>query len=496
MTPGARSRLVLGAGLALGSSWYLVGKHLPGQLDIASGFALLLLTLAVLERVQVVQVPEPDRLLLGLPSILLVGAVLWRDSEILSVVNVIALAGLVALRGPGGVPHATVLECGVGDLAGRMIRAGAGAAGGALPALGSLDVRGRGWVPQWSLGLGVVAVSPALVVFALLLNSADPLLGQLLSRAFSAEFEAVLGRLLPILFSVWVAIGVLWVLSRRSAVTLPRFMPRPAPGCLPAPMVISGLTALAALFALFLILQARFLVGGRALVLDSAALTFADYARRGFFELVLVSTLMLPILLGAEWAADQRLPAQRRGVRLVLRLLLVLLGGLVASAVMRMVVYSLELGLTELRLYTTAFMGWLAFVLVWFGATVLRGRRTWLVPGALGSALVVLLALNLLNPTAWIVRTNIARAVSGRPLDVRHLADLGGGAVPAALDVLDRLEHNERCALTEALHERWVVQRQARRHWTLEGHRAGARAPELRAARQACREGVGADRDS
>jgi hypothetical protein len=261
-------------------------------------------------------------------------------------------------------------------------------------------------------------------------------------------------------------------------------------------MVISGLTALATLFALFLLLQARFLVGGRALVLDSASLSFADYARRGFFELVAVCALMLPILLGAEWAADQRLPGHRRGLRLVLRLLLLLLGGLVASAMMRMVVYSLELGLTELRVYVTAFMGWLAFVLIWFGATVVQGRRPWFVPGALGAALVVLLALNLLNPTAWIVRTNIARAVSGRPLDIRHLAELGGGAVPAALASLGGLAHNERCALTEALHERWVVQHQARRHWTFEGHRAAGRAPELIAVRQACREGVGADRDS
>ena len=46
-----------------------------------------------------------------------------------------------------------------------------------------------------------------------------------------------------------------------------------------------------------------------------------------------------------------------------------------ASAFERMRLYEMEFGLSEQRLYPTAFMGWLAAVLIWFCLTVLRGQR-------------------------------------------------------------------------------------------------------------------------
>lgn len=498
MTPAGRSRIVLLTGFALGCTWYAIGEHLPERLTVVLMALALLGALALLERARLTLLPAPDRVLLGVSSLLLITALAWRDSDVLTAVNTLALAGLIALRAPGASMDTTVLESGVTDLGARMGRTAAGAVAGSVGALRAFDVRGAGWVPQWSVGLGVVMVSPLIVFFAALLSSADPLMGDLFESVMDINMPPLLERFVPILFQVWVATGLLWALSRRSAPSgADRWaVVRVRPGVLPATAVVSGLTALAGLFAIFLLLQARFLVGGRAFVLGSSGLTFAEYARRGFFELVVVSTTMIPVLLGAEWLADQKAVADRRSVRRLLRVLLVLLAGLVASAMMRMVVYSLEFGLTELRVYTTAFMGWVGVALAWFGSTVLRGRRARFVPGALGSALLVLLALNLLNPAAWIVRYNVARAVAGRPLDARHLADLGGGAVPAALASLDRLVQPDRCALVEALHDRWVVQGPAGRQWTIEGYRAWGRAPDISAARRACREAVGADRDT
>ena len=55
--------------------------------------------------------------------------------------------------------------------------------------------------------------------------------------------------------------------------------------------------------------------------------------------------------------------------------MLLLLDIMLASALLRMRLYTAEYGLTELRFYTTAFMGWLVLVFGWFVATVLRGRR-------------------------------------------------------------------------------------------------------------------------
>ena len=103
-----------------------------------------------------------------------------------------------------------------------------------------------------------------------------------------------------------------------------------------------------------------------------------------------------------------------------------LLSGLLGSAMLRMSIYTSEYGLTEQRLFTTVFMGWLGFVFAWFAVTVLRGRRERFTAGALGSALVLLLLLNAAGPDEVIVRTNAWRRGQGRSFDAAHLAQTRG----------------------------------------------------------------------
>ena len=68
-----------------------------------------------------------------------------------------------------------------------------------------------------------------------------------------------------------------------------------------------------------------------------------------------------------------------------------------ASALERMRLYQRAYGLTELRLYSTAFMLWLAAVCCWFLVTVLRGRRSGFAIGAVVTALATVVALT--SPT-------------------------------------------------------------------------------------------------
>jgi hypothetical protein len=237
--------------------------------------------------------------------------------------------------------------------------------------------------------------------------------------------------------------------------------------------MVGALAPIALLFAAFLAVQARYLFGGRAVVMGTASLSFSEYARRGFFELVTVSAMMLPILLVADWAVSQHADEDRRRFRRVALCLLVLLSGLLGSAMLRMSIYTEEYGLTEQRLFTTVFMVWLAFVFAWFAATVLRGRRERFTAGALASALLMLLLLNAASPDTVIVRTNAWRAGKGRPFDAAYLASLGAGAVPAALAVLPALPVNERCEGAHRLFRRWSDEKAVPRNdWSIERWRA------------------------
>jgi len=217
----------------------------------------------------------------------------------------------------------------------------------------------------------------------------------------------------------------------------------------------TAVAAVAILLLVFILFQARTLFLGAEQFQAVTGLTVAEYARRGFFQLVAVAALSLPLLLLAEWLLERRDEALRP-FRVLAAVMLILLLLILASALHRMRLYTAHFGLTELRLYTTAFMAWLAVVFVWFAATVLRGRRSRLAPGAVVAALGTLLLLNLANPDAVIARVNLERAAVKGDLDTAYLARLSGDAVPTLLTGIERLEPTSRCSLAVALRKRWV----------------------------------------
>ena len=95
---------------------------------------------------------------------------------------------------------------------------------------------------------------------------------------------------------------------------------------------------LAALFGAFVFVQVRYLFGGHDLVERTTGLTYAEYARRGFFELVVVAALLLPVLAVMDWARQKTRGSAR--VYVVLATVLVALMGVVmVSAAERLRIY-------------------------------------------------------------------------------------------------------------------------------------------------------------
>jgi hypothetical protein len=213
--------------------------------------------------------------------------------------------------------------------------------------------------------------------------------------------------------------------------------------------VVLGL--LNALFLSFVFVQLRYFFGGSEVVLSSADMTYAVYARRGFFELVWVAALVLPLLLGVHWMLRKERPAHERLFRALSGGLLLMLFVIMASAIGRMRLYQSEYGQTELRFYVTAFMGWLAVVFVWFALTVLRGERERFACGALVAAVAIVGALHFANPSALIVRTNAALARDRRVFDAPYASSLGADAVPALLEALPEMRPHERAQVASNL---------------------------------------------
>ena len=216
--------------------------------------------------------------------------------------------------------------------------------------------------------------------------------------------------------------------------------------------VVLGLLDL--LFFSFVAVQLGHFFGDAQHVVTSAGLTFSDYARRGFFELVWVALLALPLLLAAHWLLRKENRAHERVFRVLAGAMVALLFVIMASGLWRMRLYQQAYGQTELRLYTTALMFWLGAVFVWFALTVLRGRRERFACGALVAWLVCLGSLHLVNPDDVIVRTNVAQAHALRRVerfDSDYAVSISADAAPALVELLPEMTARDRAHVAARL---------------------------------------------
>jgi hypothetical protein len=374
----------------------------------------------------------------------------WRDSPALNAMAFVAsiiTAGLAAWVAQGASLRAsTTMQYVVG------ISRSAGAAMiGVLP----LALHHADWTPfrralgasqAAHVGRGIALAIPPVVLFGALLASADPIFNSFYSRLFRLDLEAVALHGVIIGCVAWAVAGFL-----RDLVIPGNYQP----GGMPAvkgsrmpfteSMLILGSVTL--VFLLFVAIQLRTLFGGDAFVLAETGLTYAEYARQGFFHMAWAAALVLPFLLFLEWIGRREGIREHRSFRALATLLLGLLGLVLLSAVHRMRIYQASYGLTELRVYTVAFMAWLGPVLAWFGLTVLAGRRERFIPGVLSLGLLAIVALHLINPDQLIARVNLERAARGLRFDVRHAISLSDDAGPVLARAMTSLAPADQCVL-------------------------------------------------
>ena len=327
-------------------------------------------------------------------AVLFAAGIAWRDSPVVVFLDLLAClvaVSLAVLRGRTG----RLRLAGISEYVLGGIYTGALTSAGPLPVairdVGWREVaRGRWRGPALAATRGVFIAAPLLLIFGGLFVAADAVFEKLVVDFLGFDVVEVFGHLFLILFFAWITAGLLWIsllAYNPENLTLRR------PDSLSLGIIELGvvLGLLDLLFLAFVVVQVRYLFGGAERVLTTAGLTYAEYARRGFFELVTVTALALPTLLVAHWLL--RAETRERAFKALAGALVALLFVVMASALERMYLYLREYGLTELRLYSTIFMAWLAVVLLWFLLTVLRDRRDRFAFGALVSGFAVILIM-------------------------------------------------------------------------------------------------------
>jgi len=476
---GHAAFVTLGAGLGLGIAGDLLFRNAFPGINVAIWVLLLVYAAHMVSYRTGGALRWTDRwlvLAIGLASCLAI-----RDAEVLRVLNILGIGVALSLGGLAHYGNARTRP--LRDYVATALRSAGHVPGG--PAL--LLAQDADWQPVRErrllsraiplvVGLGLAGM--VLAVFGGLFASADPV--------FEALAEAALtwwdpGPLFNHIFVAgvfgWLSAGLMrtWLWQPSSLMTRTWIKPL-ALDPLPIGMAVG---AMVLAFVLFVAVQARFLFGGDALVQTMTGLTYAEYARRGFFEMVTASALAIPVLYGADIALEGSKAGAVRNIRTLGLLQLALVGLTMASAFNRMRLYVDAYGLTTDRLMVGAIITWLACVGVWFGVTVLRGRRNRFTFGAVTSGFAVLAGLNAVNPDALIARVNSGRAAAGAALDQDYLKRLGADAVPVLAQRLPSLGRWEGCRMLNAVHERWSNEDRDWRGWNLAVTRARTAARQL-----------------
>jgi hypothetical protein len=203
-------------------------------------------------------------------------------------------------------------------------------------------------------------------------------------------------------------------------------------------------------------LQVAYLFGGRD-TLELTGLTYSEYARQGYFQLVAVV-----VLAGLLLVAGHAVAGPGRATLVVGLTLLALIGVILVSAAYRLHLYQAAYGWTELRFYVGASIVWLAIAVVVAAVLLSRDRMRWLAHGLAFGAVAITLAISYLGPQSFVGHQNLARALDPTLVvpggwsgfDADYAIGLGDDTVPALVAALGRLEPSERRTVLRALADR------------------------------------------
>jgi hypothetical protein len=351
---------------------------------------------------------SPRRALLyGAPALALVAMGFVRDATWIVVID-IALAWVLAAVAVSG-PELTALTA-------PFVR---------LPDAASL-------APALSSGSSAALRGTALgglllVPFGALFWTADAAFAELGKQLPLPETGSLPGRIIAFVLVLGVGLGL--GLAARRPMLSPSISSPVRLGFLEWAIPLSLLNAL---FAAFVVVQFAVLFGGHEHVLETAGLTYSEYARQGFWQLLAAAALTLTVVGATLWFTSPEGRRERALRTALLAMLCVLTLIVLASALRRLDLYEGAYGLSRLRLAANSVAIWLGglFVLVLAAGIVGSLRRHFAEVVLLGSA-AALLGFSVANPDGIVAGRNVERWRETGRLDVGYLGVLSADAAPA-----------------------------------------------------------------
>ena len=319
---------------------------------------------------------------------------------------------------------------------------------------------GRKASPIWRIAIGLVISVPLLAVVLVLLAGADPVFERTLKDVFSYLNDNVLEYVGKVFLSLMAAIplfGLLWALRHNQRVqALGRKINMDKARIIDEGIVNTVLVLLNIVYVVFIAIQFGYLFNAFSRILPDT-FTYAEYARRGFLELMGVSVINLCVV-SASMLFSRRNGRSTALLKALESALLVLTLLLVASAIAKMVMYMDAYGLTLLRVYVSWFLLLLAIVFIAM-LVKLHLRKFALTRFCSVAFIVLFLGLNFTDVDARVAQYNIDCYRNGKfkTVDVEMFYNLSDSMIPYAAVLLDDQNPDIAAKMKELLQHRATI---------------------------------------
>ena len=273
--------------------------------------------------------------------------------------------------------------------------------------------------------LGFAIALPLLVIILNLLSSADPVFAKVIKDIFGKLFYSW-DVVKIVIFAAVIFFFVYGFIVKTGRRDLGANAPKE--GIYEPVIGITITVVLTAFYLIFAVVQIVYLFMNSAGLPDD--MTYAEYARRGFFQLLFVAVVNVCIVLIFDAIFRKSVV-----LKTVLVVMCICTYIMIASSAVRLSMYIKEYALTYLRINTI----WALIVtsIVMLGVIIsLFWRNMPLFRYIFLTVMVMFTLYAFVRPGAVISKYNISQAHNGKEVDLEYVMDIGSDGVPYLIDYL------------------------------------------------------------
>ncbi len=305
------------------------------------------------------------------------------------------------------------------------------------------------------IGKGIIITLPVVIIFLVLFSSADLIFQKYIAdiTTITLQPETVIRSILVLMVTLAFTGAYSYIFSNQQETTPQKTNQSYIIGNIEISILLGAVNVL---FFAFILVQLTYLFGGVDNI-ASQGFTYAEYARKGFFELIAVAIISFFLLFTTEKYIIKKDTEHTLVFKILSTALIVQVILIMVSAFKRLLLYEEAYGFTTLRLYSHAFIIFLAIIFILLLYKIYKDKRENAFAFRAFVSIIIFLALmNILNPDLFIAQQNIERFATTGKLDISYLSRLSDDAIPETIKILNIQNENLRKNFARELY--WQTQ--------------------------------------